>query len=358
MSSGNAPNVTGNASNHVMMVRPAAFGMNTQTAVDNFYQNQNSCIDAEQAQELALAEFDNFVSVLESHGVCVHVLQDTLEPITPDAIFPNNWVSLHSSGHIIYYPMKAENRRWERRADLPEILAGWGFSVPSLSQSQSQYFQDHSHHEKETALSASSGGGGEGGEGRYLEGTGSLIFDHDARIVYCARSQRASEQLVAEIAAPLGYTPVVFSAFMSVEDQEQDREEWQRQSIYHTNVMMCVTDKYAVVCLQSIDSESERTAVCEAIKSSGKDILEITEEQKHNFAGNMLLVKGKGAQGNGCDKLCLVMSATARAALTEENVAFITAAEHEIVSVEIPTIERLGGGSARCMLCEVYLPRA
>eukprot|EP00606_Chrysophyceae_sp_TOSAG23-5_P000341 GSChrysophyteH2.ASY1.ANO1.1210.1 assembled CDS len=323
---------TKNASNHIMMIRPAKFGMNVETAIDNFYQDQNSAIDVVIQQELALKEFSVFVQVLLDHGIKVHVLPDTLEPETPDAIFPNNWVSLHSSGHILYYPMKAENRRWERRADLPAILSEWGFRVDP------QLIEDHSHHENGSNLSSS-------GEGLFLEGTGSLIFDHDAKIAYCARSPRASAHLVGHIVSPLGYRPVVFSAFLD------------RMPIYHTNVMMTMTDAYAVVCLAAIDDPAERDAVCTAITESGKEILEITEAQKHQFAGNMLLVKGSDGPSIK-DKLYLVMSASAHAALTAENIAFITSHGHEILSVPIPTIERLGGGSARCMMAEIYLERS
>ena len=360
---------TKNASNHIMMIRPAKFGMNVETAIDNFYQDQNSAIDVVTQQELALKEFSVFVQVLLDHGIKVHVLPDTLEPETPDAIFPNNWVSLHSSGHILYYPMKAENRRWERRADLPAILSEWGFRVDP------QLIEDHSHHENGSNLSSS-------GEGLFLEGTGSLIFDHDAKIAYCARSPRASAHLVGHIVSPLGYRPVVFSAFLSVPGDtgagNGGSNSSDRMPIYHTNVMMTMTDRYAVVCLAAIDDPAERDAVCTAITESGKEILEITEAQKHQFAGNMLLVKGSGgpsissrvgdgdgdggvegeARARGEDKLYLVMSASAHAALTAENIAFITSHGHEILSVPIPTIERLGGGSARCMMAEIYLERS
>lgn len=308
---------TKNATQHLLMVRPARFAMNAQTAVDNHYQDQQAQVLG--ADELAKAEFDQFVKVLRSHGVHIHIVQDSEEPHTPDSLFPNNWISMHEDGTVVLYPMKAENRRLERLTNIQELLASWGFSVSKTV--------DLSQEEK---------------QGVFLEGTGALIFDHDARLVYMARSQRADETLLKNIAATLGYQPVVFSAFQATPQG--------RQAIYHTNVMMCVTDAYVVACLDAIDDQQERAAFVAAVKGSGKEILEISESQKHQFAGNMLLVRGSEARE------LLVMSTTAYRSLHAEQVAFIEA-HHTIVHSHLPTIEQLGGGSARCMLAEIYLPQ-
>ena len=300
------------------MVRPVRFGMNAQTAVDNFYQNQEAATGASD-QEKALAEFEHFAATLTEHGVNVHVLEDTPEPHTPDSIFPNNWISMHSDGTVVLYPMKAENRRLERREEIFQILNKWGFTTDALIDL--------------TGLEE---------EGVFLEGTGSIVFDHDQRIAYLARSQRADEQAFVSLCGQLKYTPVVFSAFQDTPAGPQP--------IYHTNVLMCMTNTYALICLDTIHDAAERAAVVQAIKDSGKDILEITKEQKIQFAGNMLLVKG------AMDKLCLVMSGSAYRALTPKQVARIEL-DHTIIYSDLPTIETLGGGSARCMLAEIYLPQ-
>ena len=311
--------MTQNASNHLLMIRPARFGMNAQTAVDNFYQQQDAATTAEQDNANAQAEFDRFVEKLRGVGVHVHVIQDTETPHTPDSIFPNNWISMHGDGRIALYPMKAENRRLERIVGIEDKLREFGFAVDATI--------DYSQAEE---------------NGIYLEGTGSIIFDHDSKTAYMARSQRADEFLLKELCFEFGYTPVVFSAF-------QDTPEG-RQPIYHTNVLMCMTDRYAVICLDTIDDVSERAMVVDALEVSGRFIIEITEEQKHQFAGNMLLVKGAE------EALYLVMSSSAHTALTADQVSKIEQ-YHTILHSDLTTIETLGGGSARCMLAEIYLPK-
>ena len=310
--------MTNNASSHILMVRPIRFGMNAQTAVDNFYQNQEAANGASD-QERALAEFERFAATLTANGVNVHVLEDTPEPHTPDSIFPNNWISMHSDGTVVLYPMKAENRRLERREEIFQIMKEWGFIKEKLIDL--------------TALEE---------EGVFLEGTGSIVFDHDQHIAYLARSQRADEKAFVSLCGQLKYTPVVFSAFQDTLTGPQP--------IYHTNVLMCMTNTYALICLDTIHDASERAAVVRAIKDSGKGILEITKEQKIQFAGNMLLVKG------AMDQLFLVMSGSAYRALTPQQVARIEL-DHKIIYSDLPTIETLGGGSARCMLAEIYLPQ-
>lgn len=311
--------MTKNATNSLMMIRPERFGMNAQTAVDNFYQQKDAATDAATDNQRAQVEFDAFVEKLRAVGVHVLVLQDTADPHTPDSIFPNNWISMHADGRVLLYPMKAENRRLERIEGIERILKDRGFVVDATI--------DYSEAEE---------------EGVYLEGTGSIIFDHDSKLAYMARSQRADEFLLDQVCQDLGYSSIVFSAF-------QDTPEG-RQPIYHTNVLMCMTDKYAVICLDTIDDAKERAAVVAAIKGSGKEILEISEAQKHRFAGNMLLVKGAE------EKLHLVMSSRAFNALTGEQIEKIER-YHTILHSDLTTIETLGGGSARCMLAEIYLPK-
>ena len=257
--------MTQNATNSLMMVRPEKFGMNVQTAVDNFYQQQDAATDAATDNQKAQREFDAFVDKLKGAGVDVLVLQDTADPHTPDSIFPNNWISMHADGRVLLYPMKAENRRLERIEGIEGILMQNGFNVEATI--------DYSEAEQ---------------EGVFLEGTGSIIFDHDSKLAYMARSQRADEFLLDQVCQDLDYKSVVFSAY-------QDTPEG-RKPIYHTNVLMCMTDKYAVICLDAIDDVSERAAVESSITASGKEILEISEAQKHQFAGNMLLVKGSEEQ--------------------------------------------------------------
>lgn len=309
--------MTQNATNTLLMVRPVAFALNEQTAVDNFYQKKGP-VD-QNAQGLALKEFDGFVKNLRAKGVTVEVLEDTLVPHTPDSIFPNNWISMHQDGRVALYPMKAENRRLERRSDIFKELHTRGYEIATTV--------DYTSAEQEEL---------------FLEGTGSMVLDHDSRIAYMARSQRADEGLFHAFCADFKYTPVVFTAYQETPDGIGQ--------IYHTNVMMCVTDAYVLVCLDTIHDSSERFEVASAIRNSGKQVLEISVAQKSNFAGNMLLVKGTA------DQLILVMSSSAYSALTPEQIDFIEQ-YHTILHSDLHTIETLGGGSARCMLAEIYLTK-
>ena len=299
------------------MVRPARFTMNAQTAVDNFYQDAEASFNADEVQKLALAEFDAFVEKLRAVGVHVDVLQDTPEPHTPDSIFPNNWISLHESGTVCLYPMKAENRRLERKPDIADTLSSWGFRIDAVND-----------------ITASEE------RGVYLEGTGAIIFDHPSKTAFMARSQRADEALFRAWCEDMDYTPVVFSSF-------QDTPEG-RQPIYHTNVMMCVADSFVVICLDTIDNANERKAVVDKLTELDKEIIEITEAQKHQFAGNMLQV---GAAAGPV----LVMSQSAYKSLTTEQISAIES-HCPILYADLAWIERLGGGSARCMIAENYLP--
>lgn len=301
----------------VLMVEPIAFGYNSQTAENNYFQVEQKDADI---QEKALQEFNDFAAKLRSKGVKVVTVQDTLEPHSPDSIFPNNWVSFHENGKAVFYPMFAPNRRVERRTDILDTLRSEGFSIENV--------EDFSHFENEE---------------KYLEGTGSMIFDHDYKIAYGSVSLRLDEELFRKFCAEFGFTPVVFHSFQNVGDQ--------RLPIYHTNVMMCVAKEFVVICLDCIDDEMEREKVQEVIKSTHKELIEISEDQLQQFAGNMLQVQ------NEAGEKFLVMSETAYKSLTSDQIQRIE--NHcEIIHADLNTIETNGGGSARCMLAEVFLPKA
>lgn len=298
------------------MIEPIAFGYNAQTAENNYFQVEQK---GSEVQDKALEEFHVFVDKLRSKGVNVITIKDTLEPHTPDSIFPNNWVSFAADGTVVLYPMFAPNRRVERREDILNEISSKGFNISKVD--------DRSGTEQDE---------------KFLEGTGSMIFDHDYKIAYGSVSLRLDEKLFRDFCAEYAYTPVVFHSFQTVDGI--------RQPIYHTNVMMCVADKFVVICLDSIDNELEREKVIEVIKSSQKEIVEISEEQLQQFAGNMLQV-----QNDHGDKF-LVMSQSAYRSLDKHQIAQIEQ-YCEIIYSDLETIETNGGGSARCMLAEVFLPR-
>jgi hypothetical protein len=304
--------------NTILMIRPINFRKNEQTAVNNYFQEDIDLQNAEinkQAQE----EFDGYVFKLRSYGVQVVVISDTEISDTPDSIFPNNWISFHSEGIVGLYPMFAENRRLERRDDILNELEKSGFLIENLV--------DYTSAED---------------EGLYLEGTGSIILDRVNKKAYCALSARADEDLFIEFCEDFEYTPVVFVANQTVKGK--------REAIYHTNVMMCVAETFAVICLDSMDDKSTRKNVVKHLKEDGKQIIDITEAQMHSFAGNMLQVRGEN------DELFLVMSKTAHDSLTQSQIAKIN--NHcKIISSSLETIETCGGGSARCMMAEVFLPK-
>lgn len=298
------------------MIEPIAFGYNAETAKNNYFQVEQTGADI---QSKALAEFNTFVGKLRNKGINVISIKDTLDPHTPDSIFPNNWVSFHKDGKVVLYPMFASNRRVERREDIIESIKDQGFDVTEID--------DWSFSET---------------QGHFLEGTGSMIFDHDNKIAYGSVSLRLDEQLFRDFCAKYGFTPIVFHSYQTVGTE--------RLPIYHTNVMMCVADKFVVICLDCIDDELEREKVIETIKNSGKEIVEISEEQMQQFAGNMLQVQNKDGEK------FLVMSQTAYQSLSPEQVAAIEK-YCEIIYSDLTTIEVNGGGSARCMLAEVFLPK-
>ena len=300
------------------MIKPVGFRYNEQTAVNNYYQKVLANLTAEQTQENALSEFNAFVDKLRNAGVNVVVVEDTEYPDTPDSIFPNNWVSFHENGIVGLYPMYAENRRDERREDIFDTLVDeHGFSIEEIKD-----FTESEEHDK------------------FLEGTGSVVLDRENKICYAAISIRTDEIAVMQFCGEFGYRPVCFTA-----NQDVDGE---RMAIYHTNVMMCVADTFAVICLDTIDDEMERKNVAENLKETAKEIIEITEEQNQRFAGNMLQVMG--------DKPYLVMSNSAYSSLTDEQKTVIE--KHcSILYSSLDTIEACGGGSARCMMAEIFLPK-
>ena len=296
-----------------------AFRMNEQTAVNNYYQKVLDGLSKETVNAKAQQEFDAFVQKLRMVGVQVIVVNDTIQPDTPDSIFPNNWISFHESGDVVLYPMFAENRRAERREDILDILEEHGFVINEI--------MDYTSAEE---------------DGFYLEGTGSLLLDRENSKAYCALSPRADEELFIEFCEDFEYSPILFEAFQTVNGE--------RKLIYHTNVMMCIGDTFAVICADCIDDKKERKMVLDSLKGDEKEIILISEDQVNSFAGNMLEVKGAD------DRRYLVMSSSAHKSLTKKQIAQLE--EHvTILSSSLDTIEVCGGGSARCMMAELFLPR-
>jgi hypothetical protein len=293
------------------MIRPVNFSFNAETAVNNAFQVQGQ--DAG-AQEKARREFDDFVSRLRENGITVTVVDDTPVPYTPDSIFPNNWVSFHEDGTVVLYPMFAVNRRAERKQHVLDTL-----------------YAKYEHRRQVDFTGAEA-------NARFLEGTGSMVLDRDNRIAYACLSPRTDRALLENFAKELQYQPVSFYA--------RDR---QGQEIYHTNVMMCVADRYVVICLDSIADPAEREMVEKQIKATGKEIISISLDQMNHFAGNMLQVQNSGGQK------FLVMSSQAYHSLTPEQVAGLSR-YNPIIHSDLTTIETNGGGSARCMMAEVFLP--
>ena len=304
----------------LLMIRPVAFRMNEQTAVNNYYQKVLDNLLPATVNAKAQQEFDAFVEKLQAVGVDVTVVDDTLDPDTPDSIFPNNWISFHENGDVVLYPMFAENRRAERREDILDILEDKGFHIENTI--------DYTEAEA---------------DGFFLEGTGSLLLDRANGIAYCALSPRADEELFIEFCEDFDMAPVIFNAYQTVNNE--------RKRIYHTNVMMCLGTSFAVICADCIDDKQERKMVLEQLKKSGKEVILISEAQVNSFAGNMLEVRGKDNSNY------LVMSAAAHGSLTADQVQKLE--KHAtILSSSLDTIEACGGGSARCMMAEIFLPKS
>jgi len=295
------------------MIRPVNFGFNEETAGSNAFQNRNAAKDG--VNEKAQQEFDRMVNALCSNGVDVTVIDDTHEPYTPDSIFPNNWVSFHDNGEIFLYPMQAENRRLERREDIIAKLED-NFAV--------KHIIDLSRFEAED---------------KFLEGTGSMVLDRENKIAYACLSPRTNSEVLDLFCEQAGYTAISFDAV-----------DEKGKAIYHTNVLMCVGSKFAVICLDSIPNPHERFVVKESLLSTQKEIIEISFDQMNQFAGNMLEVK------NAEDETLIVMSKNAFTALsTEQKLALEKYGK--LIYSDINTIETNGGGSARCMMAEVHLPK-
>jgi hypothetical protein len=295
---------------NLLMIRPVNFSFNAETAVNNAFQVANATA---KAQEEAEKEFNKFVTVLQQNGVNITVINDTPEPYTPDSIFPNNWISFHANGRIALYPMFATNRRKERKNTVLEAIKSKFIVTEQL---------DFSDFEQERL---------------FMEGTGSMVLDHVNKFAYACISPRTHPAALTTISEQLGYKAVVFN---SVDDKGQ--------AIYHTNVMMCVADRYSVICLDSIIDNNERQHVTDTIKASDKKIIEISLEQMNRFAGNMLQV-----HNNKKEKL-LVMSSQAYSSLTKEQI-YTLQQYNKILHSPLTTIETNGGGSARCMMAEVFL---
>lgn len=299
--------------NTILMVRPVAFGFNKETSLDNAFQNESS-EDNNAIQQQALLEFDNMVALLRDNGIRVKVVEDTLTPRTPDSIFPNNWFSTHSDGRVALYPLKADNRREERRPDVFEYLVDSGFSV--------KHIEDFSDAEQ---------------EGKYLESTGSLILDRENELCYVSVSERSNPELVVEFCEVFGYQPVFFQSVIK------------DQPVYHTNVCMSIATDFAMVALDSFSREDERTKTKKALLHSGKELIELSEEQILSFAGNGLEVQNENGENY------FILSKRAFASLHQKQTEQINKYA-KVLTPELNTIENIGGGSARCMMAEIFLP--
>lgn len=302
------------STSRVLLVKPAHFGFNIETEKSNAFQHQ---LDekVEIIQEKAVLEFEAFAATLSAKGVEVFIFDDTPDPVKPDAVFPNNWISFHHDGTVILYSMQAPNRRFERRMDILESIEQT-FNINRII--------DLTDDENQS---------------RFLEGTGSVVFDHVHRIAYACLSPRTDKSLLLNLCKQLKYEAVYFYAH-----DEQERE------IYHTNVMMCIGPRFAVVCLESIHEERQRAWVSESLIQTGHQIIEIAMEQMRNFAGNMLCLKNQQGQN------ILVLSATAYGTLYDWQIEELNKYA-ELLPLNIPTIETIGGGSAKCMIAELFLEK-
>tara|TARA_X000000950_G_scaffold11743_1_gene12698 strand:- start:2505 stop:3404 length:900 start_codon:yes stop_codon:yes gene_type:complete len=298
------------------MIRPINFGFNDETSKDNHYQKK---INKKNIAQLAVQEFENLVWHLKQSDIDVHVYHDDNKYKTPDSVFPNNWISTHQNGDVVLYPMLAMSRRMERRPEILDFLKYQGFIINNVI--------DYSPAEKDF---------------RFLEGTGSMTLDRKNKIAYCSISERSNKELFVKFCKDFKYTPVSFHSFQNVAKK--------RLPIYHTNVMMCLAESYCIICLECIDDIEEIDNIINFLENSGKELIEISENQVEKFAGNMLeLINNKGES-------ILVMSKSAENSLNENQKNIITKYS-TIVSSDINTIEVCGGGSARCMIAEIFLPK-
>jgi hypothetical protein len=298
----------------ILMIRPAAFGFNAETAIDNFFQSGSS-LSPQQVQKNALVEFDNMVATLKNHDIIVLVIDDTKEPAKPDAVFPNNWLSTSPQGVVSVFPMYAPSRRTEKREDILQWLAT-EFVVTDL--------QDWSEYEV---------------EGRFLEGTGSMVIDYENRMIYASASERTSIAVLEKYIAANNYQAIVFLA-----------TDKNGNPVYHTNVVMTLGEHFAILCEEAIDEEWELIAIRQILDSTGHTIIPISKDQLHAFAGNMLQVKNKKGEN------FLVLSQTAFDSLRKEQKQMLEAYA-QLLPVAVPTIEQVEGGSVRCMMAEIFLER-
>lgn len=304
----------------IMMIRPVAFSFNEETAVNNYYQKVIKGLGKDQVQHLAQKEFDSFVKKLRAIDIDVLVVDDTIEPHTPDSIFPNNWISFHQDGRVALFPMFAENRRLERREDiLIELKEKYHFEI-----SEQIDFSDYE------------------AQDLFLEGTGSILLDRVHKVAYASISLRTNQEILNHFCSVFGYESFVFTAYQSVGNN--------RLPIYHTNVMLCLGERFAILCADCIDDVVERKSLINRITDSGKELIYISEDQKHRFAGNMLQLKNKHGQNY------LVMSKSAYLSLNGDQIKQIEK-YCTIIYSSLDTIEAIGGGSARCMMAEVFLPK-
>lgn len=292
------------------MVRPKHFGFDHATAASNAFQNEEGASSTEKISAQAIVEFDVAVAKLKAKGITVHVIDDTQEPVKPNAVFPNNWVSFHGDKTLLY-PMLAENRRWERRTEIFDQLREVNVSIGEVI--------DLSEFER---------------EGKFLESTGSMVLDYDNELAYACLSDRTDMEVIKKFCDVTGFDAFTFGAFDS-----------NGMAIYHTNVIMCIASGYSVICAESIPVD-ERHTVLEALEKTGHEVILLSLDQMYAFAGNMLEVLDD--EGNST----LVMSKTAFQSLSEDQIDSISKYS-EILWVEIPTIEKYGGGSVRCMMCRV-----
>lgn len=293
------------------MIRPVNFAFNAETAVNNAFQVAG---ETDEVQETARLEFDGFVKLLRENGVDVTVVEDTPVPYTPDSIFPNNWVSFHADGTVLLYPMFAPNRRTERKPHILEALTGHFTIRQTLDLTGFEH------------------------QNLFLEGTGSMVLDRDQKIAYACLSPRTDRTVLEDFCTKMQYRAVIFDAV-----------DASGQPIYHTNVMMCVADRYVVICLDSIADAGQRQQVSDSITQSGKAIIPISLDQMAHFAGNMLQVQ------NAAGERLLIMSSQAFESLKETQLQQLTSF-NRILHASLHTIESNGGGSARCMLAEIHLP--
>jgi hypothetical protein len=300
----------------ILMIEPVSFRFNDQTALNNYFQQNDNLPDID-IQSQALAEFTLMVEKLRAKGLNIIVVQDIPELHTPDSIFPNNWISFHHDGRVTLYPMYALNRRAERRNDIIQLLADKNFRISDIV--------DYTAFEQQN---------------RFLEGTGSMVPDHLNKIAYAAISERTDKELFLQFCKDFDFKPVCFFANQTVGNK--------RLPIYHTNVMMCIGDRYAVVCLDAIDQIDERNVVIKSLVESEKEIIEMFEGQMHRFACNVLQVENKEGVR------FLVISQSALDSLTKQQIEKLTS-YNELISVSIPTIEKYGGGGVRCMMAEVFM---